>query len=309
MSDSTTRVDRHAWKKNQEALFGNPEFVSRWIAPLVPELGRERDPSDWTLEIVRNKASARLTLSYTFGAATKIYGKAYFDPTAASEAYDSLASFWKHGFAPGSTLEVPEPLGIVTVANLVLIRSASGTPMDKRAGSNAIEAACADARSAARWLVKFHGTKIAGLRAESPCEKLEIFKIADAMAKVASECPEHSARLIDMIHGLRTLSPRGNSSPAVARFCHVLKKTCLEERGDLERCGRVADEFVAEYRIHSESNLENLAYFRALLALKAFAKLLKNKKIDETHSETMRLAYQSEFERWVQRGLPASMAA
>jgi aminoglycoside phosphotransferase (APT) family kinase protein len=148
-----------------------------------------------------------------------------------------------------------------------------------------------------------------------------------------------------MIHGLRTLSPKDNSSPAVvpmhgqfrpahvfidndratvidiekiclsdpakdvARFCHVLKKTCLEARGDLERCGRVADEFVAEYRIHSQSNLENMAYFRALLALKAFAKLLKNKKIDESQRETMRLTYQAEFEHWVERGRTASIAA
>jgi hypothetical protein len=345
MSRSATRVDRHAWKLNQEALFGNPEFVSQRIAPLLPELDLERGRSDWAFEIVRNKASARLTLSYTFGASTKIYGKAYFDPTEASEAHESLAYFWSNGFAPGSSLEVPEPLGIVPEANLILLRSADGTPIDQRAGSNSIEAACADARLAARWLVKFQRTEIRGLRAESPCEKLEIFKIADALAKVASECPEHSARLIDMIHGLRMLSPKGNSCPPVvpmhgqfrpahvfidndratvidiekiclsdpakdvARFCHVLKKTCLEERGDLERCERMDDEFVAEYRTHSESNLENMAYFRALLALKAFAKVLKNKKIDESQRETMRLLYQAEFERWVQRGRPASIAA
>lgn len=101
------------------------------------------------------------------------------------------------------------------------------------------------------------------------------------------------------------------SDPAkdVARFCHVLKKTCLEERGDAERSDRVAQEFVAEYRAHSESNLENLPYFRALLALKAFAKLLKNRKLEETQRQSMRQAYRTEFGRWVQHGHVSRMAA
>jgi hypothetical protein len=340
-----TRLDRHAWKQNQEALFSKPEFVWEHILPQVPEVALRGYRPEWAVEIVRNKASGRITLRYEIGGFARIYGKAYFDFPAAAEAHTSLTHLWMEGFAHGSHLEVPEPLGIVPKANLVLMRCAEGASMDKRAGTGPIEAALADARVAARWLVKYQNTEIPGLRAESPCEKLEILKIADAVSKVAAECPEQSALLIDMIHGLRSVAPKSNSSPPVvpmhgqfrpahvfieetratvidiekiclsdpakdvARFCHVLKKTCLEERGDAERAERVAQEFVSEYRTHSESNLENMPYFRALLTLKAFAKLLKNRKVEPAHRQSMGQAYQAEFQRWVRHGVVSRMAA
>ena len=67
MNREGTRLDRHAWKQNQEALFSDPDFVWERIAPLVPELAAERNRPDWAVEIVRNKAAGRLTLRYTFG--------------------------------------------------------------------------------------------------------------------------------------------------------------------------------------------------------------------------------------------------
>jgi len=345
MNRAARRVDRHAWKQNQEALFSDPEFVWEQVAPLVPELACEGSRPEWAVEIVRNKAAGRLTLRYTFGDFAPIYGKAYFEFPVAADAHRWLTDLWMQGFAPGSNLEVPEPLGLIPKANLVLMGTAEGVSMDKRVATGPIDAALADARLAARWLVKYQSTAIPGLPAESPCEKLEILKIADAVAKVAAECPEHSALLIDMIHDLRSVAPKSNSSPAVvpvhgqfrpahvfidgtratvidiekiclsdpakdvARFCHVLKKTCLEERGDVERSDRVAQEFVAEYRAQSGSNLENLPYFRALLAFKAFAKLLKNRKVEEGQRLSMGQAYQAEFERWVQHGHVSSVAA
>ncbi|MBZ5659467.1 MAG: aminoglycoside phosphotransferase family protein [Acidobacteriia bacterium] len=345
MGREGTRQDRRAWKQNQEAVFGNPDFVHERILGLLPEVAGGGARPEWRFEVIRNKAAGRSTLLYSIGGSARIYGKAYFDFAAAAEAHRSLTHLWAHGFASGSFLEVPEPLGIIPEANLVLMRSADGVPMDQRAGSVSLEAALTDARLAARWLVKYQNTAIPGLRAESPCEKLEILKIADAVAKVAAECPEHSSLLIDMIHDLRAVTPKSNTSPQVtpmhgqfrpahvfiegsratvidveklclsdpakdvARFCHVLKKTCLEERGDLERADRVAQEFVAEYRAHNKANLENLAYFRALLAFKALAKLLKNRKVDEAQRESMGRAYQAEFERWVRNGTISEMAA
>ena len=345
MNRAGRRLDRQAWKQNQEALFSDPEFVWGEVAPLVPELAREGNRPEWAVKIVRNKAAGRLTLRYTFGDLAPIHGKAYFDFPVAADAHRWLTDLWMQGFAPGSNLEVPEPLGFIPEANLVLMGTAEGASMDKRVASGPIEAALADARLAARWLVKYQSAAIPGLPAESPCEKLEILKIASAIAKVAAECPEHSAMLIDMIHDLRSVAPKSNSSPAVlpmhgqfrpahvfidgaratvidiekiclsdpakdvARFCHVLKKTCLEERGDLERYDRVAQEFVEEYRAHRGANLENLPYYRALLALKAFAKLLKNRKVEEGQRLSMGKAYQAEFERWVQHGVVSSVAA
>jgi hypothetical protein len=345
MSRAGTRNDRHAWKQNQEALFSDPDFVRERIVPLVPEVACKKNRPDWTVEIVRNKDAGRLTLRYTIGAFARVYGKAYFDFSAATEAHRCLTHLWVHGFAPGSNLVVPEPLGVIPEANLILMRSAEGISLDRRTGTGSIEVALADARLAARWLVKYQSTAFPGLRAESPCEKLEILKIADAVAKVAAECPEHSALLIDMIHDLRSVAPKGNASPPVvplhgqfrpahvfvdgtratvidiekiclsdpakdvARFCHVLKKTCLEERGDVERSGRVAQEFIGEYRVHCGSNLENLPYYCALLSFKAFAKLLKNRKVEEGLRHSMGQAYRAEFERCVQHGQVSSVAA
>jgi aminoglycoside phosphotransferase (APT) family kinase protein len=345
MSREGTRLDRRAWKQNQEALFSDPDFVWERIASLVPEVACDRGRTEWAVEIVRNKAAGRLTLRYTFGTFARIYGKSYFDLTAANETDRWLTNLWMQGFSSGSDLEVPMPLGVIPEANLVLMRSAKGTSMDNRVGAGPIEAALADARLAARWLAKYQETKIPGLRAESPCEKLEILKIADAVAKVAAEHPEHSALLIDMIHGLRSVAPKKNSSPPevpmhgqfrpahvfiddktatvidiekiclsdpakdVARFCHVLKKTCLEQCGDMARSDCVAQEFIAEYRRHSELNLENLPYFCALLAFKAFAKLLKNRKIEKEQRQSIGQAYQAEFERWVRTGITSVLAA
>jgi Phosphotransferase enzyme family len=345
MAHTRIRVDRHRWKQNQEALVCKPDFVLEHIVPLVPEIALEGIRPEWAVDIVRNKASGRLTLRYDIGGLARIYGKAYFDLSAAAEAHQSLTHLWKQGFAVGSNLEVPEPLGLIPEANLMLMRSAEGVPMDMRVGIGPIEAALADARLAARWLVKYQSAAIPWLRAESPCEKFEILKIADAIAKVAAECPEHSALLIEMIHGLRSLAPKSNSLPPVvplhgqyrpahvfiddkqatvidiekiclsdpakdvARFCHVLKKACLEERGDVGRSDRIAQEFIAEYRTHSESNLENMPYFRALFAVKAIAKLLKSRKVEETQRQSMCQAYQAEFERWVQHGRISAMAA
>jgi hypothetical protein len=55
--------------------------------------------------------------------------------------------------------------------------------------------------------------------------------------------------------------------------------------------------------------LENVAYFRALLAFKAFAKLLKNRKIEEAQRQSMGQAYQAEFERLVRHCLVSRIAA
>jgi hypothetical protein len=345
MGREGTRLDRRAWKQNQESVFGNPDFIRQRVLALLPEFAGATNSPEWRFEVIRNKAAGRSTLLYSAGESAQIYGKAYFDFAAADEAYRSLRHLWANGFANGSMLEVPEPLGIVAEANLVLMRPARGGAMDQRAGNVPLEEALSDARLAARWLVKFQDAKIPGLRAESPCEKLEILKLADAVAKVAAECPEQSGLLIDMIHDLRAVAPKGNVLPAlapshgqfrpahvfiegnsatvidveklclsdpakdVARFCHVLKKTCLEEQGDPARAERISQEFVAEYAAHRAAGLENLAYFRALLAFKAFAKLLKNKKVDEGLRESMGQAYREEFELWVRKGAASEMAA
>src|SRR5205807_1899204 len=88
------------------------------------------------------------------------------------------------------------------------------------------------------------------------------------------------------------------SDPAkdVARFVHVLKKNCFEEGSDRQRTGELIDEFIAEYRELAPSNSVNLSYFRALLAFKALAKLVKSDKLGEGEREAIGGMYRREFE-------------
>jgi streptomycin 6-kinase len=333
MAEPGIRRERRIWKQHQEALVANGNFVVRRVAPLVPELTRCSDPVDWTAEIVRSKASDRITVRYTFGSGAVIYGKVYFDRCLGRATHTSLAHLWDEGFAAGFGLEIPEPLGFIEEASLLLMRCAEGTPLKELAASGALEQALTSTRVAARWLVKYHATGIVGLPVQSPCETVEILKIADALAKAVAENQGHSRLLISMLHDLHAIAPRSSSpsrlvplhgqfrpahvftdgnratvidiekiclsDPAkdVARFVHALKKTCFEEDGNVQRADELADEFVAEYRKHAPANLENLPYFRALLLLKALAKLLKSHKVEEYKRRMITEMYCVEFER------------
>jgi aminoglycoside phosphotransferase (APT) family kinase protein len=328
-----TRLERRNWKQRQEELVVNHDFVAQHVMPLVPELARGLNPVNWTVEIVRSKATDRTTLRYAFGCVAVIYGKLYLDPSLGRATHRSYAHLWKQGFAAGSGLEVPEPLGFIEEANLLLMRLAGGTPLNELAVAAPLEEALTAACLAARWLAKYHATQIPGLPVQSPCERIEILSIADALAKVASECPDRSSLLIGMLHDLHAVLSAGNSSsplvpthgqfrpahifsdgkratvidmekiclsdPAkdVARFVHALKKVCVEEGRNPRRGDELSREFIAEYRMLSPSGLENLAYFRALLAFKAFAKLLKNHKVHEDERQVIGEMYRLEFER------------
>jgi aminoglycoside phosphotransferase (APT) family kinase protein len=333
MAEPGTRRERRIWKQHQETLVADGDFVVGRVVPLVPELTRRSASVDWTAEIVRSKASDRITVRYTFGSVAVIYGKIYFDRSLGRGTLASLARLWEQGFAAGFGLEIPEPLGFIEEANLLLMRRAEGTSLNDLAASGVLDEALTSARAAARWLAKYHATDIAGLPVQAPCETIEILKIADALAKAAAERQDHSCLLISMLRDLHAVAPR-RSSPArlvplhgqfrpahvftdgnravvidiekiclsdpakdVARFVHALKKTCFEEGGNVQRADQLAQEFVAEYRKHAPSNLENLAYFRALLALKALAKLLNSHKVDEYKRRVITEMYCFEFER------------
>ena len=345
MTQKSTRSDRQAWKEGQMALLGNAEFVSQQIFPLLGDVSDDRLAAASEFEVIRNKLSSRMTLRYRFGSTFEVFGKAYHDASLASETHRTMADLWEQGFSSSSSMNIPEPLGVVSAANLLLMRGAQGVPLSDIIAAGGIDDALAGARLAARWLVKFQSTTVSGLRAESPCEKVEVLKLADAIAKVVAELPEHSALLIEMFHGLRSISPSGNSSPPlvlmhgqfrpahvfihgtqaavidiekiclsdpakdVARFCHVLKKTCAELAGEMARAERVAREFVDEYRRLNHQGLENLPYFKALLAMKALAKMLKNHKVEENQRQMICLMYSAEFEHALKEGSPRTLAA
>lgn len=333
MTREEIRSEQRGWKRRQEELLTSFDFIARRVAPLLPELTCCRDHVDWNVEIVRSKASDRITLRYSFGKRAVIYGKVYFDLSHGRSAHSLLEHLWRQGFAAGSALNVPEAPGFIEEANLLLIRRAEGTPLNELAVSGSLENALVGARAAARWLAKFHSTEIPGLAAEPPVERIEILNLASALAKAAAECPAYPSLLIGMLHDLESVAPKSLSSypiaplhgqfrpahvftegsratvidlekiclsdPAkdVARFVHALKKTCFEQGCYRERAELLAQEFIAEYRALGPSNLENLAYFRALLALKTIAKTLKNHKVTEDERQAAGEMYRLEFEQ------------
>lgn len=333
MTRGETSLERQNWKQWQEGLFADRDFVRSRVAPFLPELARDWDPADWNVEVVRSKASDRITLRYTFGRLAVIYGKIYCNASVGRATHRSLAHLWKQGFAAGSGQEVPEPLGFVEEANLLLMRRAEGTPLNELAADGPLEKVLSAVRMAAQWLAKYHAIEIPGLPVQSPCERIEILKLTDALAKTAAARPDQSSLLIGMLHDLHAVAPRGDSSlrmvplhgqfrpahvytngncttvidiekiclsdPAKdgARFVHVLKKTCFEEGGNAERADRLAQEFITEYSKLAPSNFETLAYFQALWAFKALAKLLKTHKADEDKRQLIGELYRLDFEK------------
>ena len=340
MAEKGSRGKRQAWKQGLEALLCSNEFVSQRIVSLW-WAGPYGTPADWTFEVVRNKLSNRMTVKYSFGPGFEIYGKVYQDSSVGPETHRVMSFLWHYEFSSNSSLRIPEPLSFVPEANLLLIRKVSGAPLSDVAVSGHIEDAAAAMRLAAQWLAKLQKSQVPGLRSESPCERVGILAVADAVAKVASAAPEHAPHLIEMMHRLRNVAPASNTLPAqvpmhgqfraahvlvegrhvnvidiekvclgdpakdVARFCHTLKKTCLEQAGDLERADELIRTFLAEYRLLCPSGLDNYPYFRALLALKAYAKVLTSRKLDEHRRNAICEGHYREFERAV--GGPSSL--
>jgi aminoglycoside phosphotransferase (APT) family kinase protein len=100
------------------------------------------------------------------------------------------------------------------------------------------------------------------------------------------------------------------SDPAkdVARFVHVLKKTCYEAGVGAVRAHLLARAFVEEYQMGAPANLAHLPYFDALYALKAFAKVVKITKAEEQPPEEMERLYLDDFARATQQLTSNNMA-
>jgi hypothetical protein len=331
-----TRLREQNWKEPDKELLAEPDFVKRRVAPLLPELPPGCESRDWTVEILRSGHADWIPLRYTFDSTAVIYGRAYIDSSTGRATHRLLARLWNDGFA-GSGLQIPEPLAFIDEGCLLLVRGAEGTPLSKLAGASSLAEAVTAIRAAARWLAKYHGTRLPGLRVQSPCERIGILEISDVLANVAAECSGSCSLLIGMLHDLQAIAPTSNSSfglvplhgdfrPAhvfiegnratvagleyvglsdaakdVASFLHELT-TCFEQGTSRQSAEELVREFLVEYERLAPSTLQNLAYFRALLAFKSLAKLLKDHALDDDDRQAMSQRYRSEFEQATRRG-------
>jgi aminoglycoside phosphotransferase (APT) family kinase protein len=313
------------------AKFLDRGFISKQIAPLVPEAMSDLDHPNWLSSIVRAKGTGRITLRYDFSHNSTIYAKAYTDALGV-HSYFALRSLWEDGFGKNSTVRVPEPLGFIPDEKLLLMRRAEGIPFAQLLFEKTPQVDLRKAaRSAAQWLAQLHASRMVLDMVEPACERIKIFKLSDMMAKAAAAYPEQSALLLELLQKIRALAPResatvltpthGQYTPAnvflqgdqasvidldriclsdpakdVAMFVHRVESLLFKDADDPTLGDVIVREFLDEYRRLAPQNLANFAYYRALFALKGFAKIAKDRGPCDPHRKPLEFFYLSTLE-------------
>lgn len=344
---ATVKLEKKKTMQQRAARFASGGFISERVVPLVPELAQGGKPSDCLAEIVRSKFTGSVTVRYRWASKITVYGKWYYRDDAkgrAATTYRTHAHLWQCGFGPGAEYRIAEPLGLVADENFFLMRQVEGVSLADLIATGTLEKAVEAARAAARWLLKLHTTEMLFLEADPPCERIHVLKLADLLAKVIAECPDQAELFLDLLRQLRAIAPGMNDPPTlvpthdqyrpahilvaadhlvvidldrirlsdpakdVARFIHLLKKSLFEQCADTARASQIADHFLAEYRALAPANLQNLAYFRALYAFKALAKLAKSGKTDEPTRRSISELYLAEFDHVMEEARRGQMA-
>lgn len=325
------RAEKKTELLHRASKFLDSGFVADQIIPLVPEVSSESKKHRWLSSIVRAKGTGRITLRYDFGSNATIYAKAYTD-SLGPNSYTALRSMWLDGFGKKGTLRVPEPLGFLEAENFLLMRRAEGTPLAQLLFSDTPKDTLVKAaRSAARWLAQLHASDMPFLETEPACERIKLFKLSDMMAKAAAAYPSQASLLLELLQKIRSLAPLENlsilvpthgqytpanvylhedqaavidldriclSDPAkdVAMFIHRVRSLLFKDSDDQTTADLVTREFLGEYRRLAPQNLLNLAYYRAVYALKGFAKIAKDRGPDDPLRKPLEFFYLSTIE-------------
>jgi Phosphotransferase enzyme family len=345
MSHKETRSERAQWQQTLVTKCTDPRFIAENLIPLLPGIGDWPVATRFSAAVVRAKATDRLTIRYEPDQGRAIYAKAYYDDGFGCLAYGWLRYLWENDFGPTSNEQVPEPLGYVAQNKMLFMWAASGPPVSDFILLGSLEQAKSLMRMAARWLAKFHSTLVPDLQVESLCERMETLRTADLLAKVAAACPERTSLLLDLVRQWKEVAVLTNcrpklvpvhgqfrpahvfvqgetvvgidldkltlSDPAkdVARFVHVMTKTCVEPAADVSRIAVLVEEFVSAYDMYTPCNLENLRYYLALYSLKELGKVWKNKKLGDADRAAFGQMYLTGFQKWVQSNSSLTFAA
>jgi hypothetical protein len=343
MNHRAPKPEREQWQQTLAPKCTDPYFIAENLLCLLPEIGNKPKATRLSAEVVRARLTDRMTIRYQPDVGLPIYAKAYFDGDFGCLVYRWQRYLWENGFGSRSKEQVPEPLGYVAQERLLLMRAASGIPVYDfiLAGSEAKRLM----RVSALWLAKFHKALVPDLKVESPCERMEILKTADLLAKVAAACPERTSQLIDLVHQWKEVSFVTNFSPKlvtahgqfrpahvfvqretvvvidldkltlsdpakdVARFAHSMTKACIELGGDLSRIAALAEEFISAYDMYAPGNLANLRYYMSLYSLKQLGKVWKNKKPGEANRAAFGEMHLAGFQKWAQASSRSTSAA
>jgi aminoglycoside phosphotransferase (APT) family kinase protein len=326
------RAEKRDQLLQRASKFLDRGFVAKQIIPLVPEVSRESKQHNWLGSIVRAKGTGRITLRYDFSNNSTIYAKAYTDALGA-HSYMALRSLWMDGFGKNAALRVPEPLGFIADENFLLMRRAEGNPLTQLLFEDTprvlmIKTA---ARAAAQWLARLHASRMPFLQIEPACERIKLFKLSDMLAKAAAAYPSQASLLLQLLQEIRGLAPRQNSTilvpthgqytpaniflqagrvsvidldriclsdPAkdVAMFVHRVRSLLFKDADDTTTAELIVGEFLSEYRRRAPGNLLNLPYYRALYALKGFAKIAKDRGPNDPMRKPLEFFYLSTLE-------------
>jgi aminoglycoside phosphotransferase (APT) family kinase protein len=336
MSHSDTRSERAQWQRTLAAKCSDPFFIAENLIYLLSEIGNRAVATRVSVALMRARATDRITIRYQPDGGRAVYAKAYYDGDFGCLAYGWLRYLWANDFGPRSKQQVPEPLGYVAQERMLLMRAASGFTVSDFILAGSLEQARRVMRMSALWLAKLHTETVPDLPLESPCERMEILRTADLLAKVATTCRERTSLLLDLVHqwkevaSLTNFSPRlvtvhGQFRPAhvfvqrecvvaidldkltlsdpakdVARFVHSMRKTSISPAGDHSRIATLAEEFISAYDKYAPGNLDNLRYYMALYSLKELGKVWKNKKLGEENRAAFGQIHMAEFQKWAQ---------
>jgi hypothetical protein len=336
MSHRAPKSEREQWQHTLVTKCTDPRFIAENLLCLLPGIGNRPAATRFSAAVVRARVTDRLTIRYQPNGGPATYAKAYYDGDFGCLAYRWLRHLWENDFGPISKEQVPEPLGYVAQEKMLLMRAASGLRVSDLLFAGSLEQTKRLMRMSALWLAKFHKARVPELQVESHCERMEILKTADLLAKVAAACPERTSLLIDLVHQWKEVAfvtnfppklvtvhgqfrpahvfvQRGtvvaidldklySSDPAkdVARFAHSMTKTCIELAGDLFRIAALVEEFISAYDMYAPGNLANLRYYMALYSLKQLGKVWKNKKPGDTNRPAFGQMHLAGFQKWAQ---------
>lgn len=325
------RAEQREHLLQRAAKFLNGAFVVEQLLPLVPPVAREKSETNWLGAIVRAKGTGRLTLRYDFKNSSTVYAKVYTD-SLGTHSYKALESMWRDGFGKQAPLRVPEPLGFIDDEKFLVMGRAEGIPFSQILFEETSETVILEAaRTAAQWLAQLHLSKMPFLFVEPACERIKLFKVSDMIAKAAAAYPEQLSLLLELLQKLRAMAPResstmlvpthGQYTPAnlflhkdhasvidldriclsdpakdVAMFVHRVRSLLFKDADNTTTADLIVREFLNEYRRLAPQHLSNLAYYRALYALKGFAKIAKDRGPTDPMRKPLEFFYLSTLE-------------
>src|SRR5215211_4967168 len=154
MSSAELRRLRRARMVDRLAELTSEEFIRQTIAARVPECSGIRQPPV-TYEVVRPKATGRLTIRYVFPKGVIVYGK-FYDDDLGPRAFEGLRALRQDGFGAASSYQVVEPLHFDERWNMLLLRQAEGVALCDSFEQAPLDEARGHAELAASWLAKLH---------------------------------------------------------------------------------------------------------------------------------------------------------